>query len=140
MAQALALVQMTWRDVDATTWRIYLRFIADRAEGLAGGLVLKDAAGYLNGVALYEVEQDLQNGRVLTIHVFTAVDIANSAAPVQVLLDAVLKKAADLDCAGVQVRLARRQAILRGHLHRLGLSDHTSWLWKTVQRSPSKPV
>jgi hypothetical protein len=137
MTQALALVQMTWPGVDATTWRLYLRFIADRTEPKqAGGLALNDAADYLNGLAIYEVERNLQCGRVLTIHLFTAMDLANSAAPVQALLDAVVKKAADLGCAAVNIRLARAQSVLRGQLRGLGLSDQMSWLWKSLDSSP----
>jgi hypothetical protein len=133
LAQALPLVQVTWPGVDTRSWDRYLSFIAARANGRsAGGLELRDDAGYLNGLAVYEHEQDLQHGPVVTVHLFTALDLANSAAPAHVLLDAVIDRAKDLDCSGVQIRLYDEQPVLRTRLRRFGLVERAGYLWKRV--------
>ena len=133
LVHALPLVQVTWPGVDTQCWSRYLRFIAERAHGRsAGGLELRDDAGYLNGLAVYEHEQDLQHGPVLTVHLFTALDLANSTAPVRVLLDAAIDRAKDLDCTGVQIRLYDEQPALRTRLRRFGLVERAGYLWKRI--------
>jgi hypothetical protein len=133
MAEALALVQVTWPGVDSRSWGRYLSAIAQRAKGRsAGGLALRDGAEYLNGLAVYEPEQDLQNGQVLTVHLFTALDLANSATPARVLLDAVIDRAKELDCSGVQIRLYDEQPALRTRLRRFGLVERAGYLWKRI--------
>jgi hypothetical protein len=130
--QALPLVQITWPGIDATAWRCYLRFIAARADRDAGGLMLRDRADYLNGMAVYEAEHDLHHGRVLTIHLFTAFDIANSVVPVRALLNAVIDTARSLDCASIQIRIYDEQPGLRTRLRRLGLAERAGYLWRKV--------
>jgi hypothetical protein len=133
MAEALPLVQVTWRGVDPQSWRHYLGFIAQRAqECRAGALELRDGADYLNGLAVYERERDLQHGHVLTVHLFTALDLVNSTAPARVLLDAVIDLAKDLDCSGVQIRLYDEQPALRTRLRRFGLVERAGYLWKRI--------
>jgi hypothetical protein len=137
MADALALVQVTWPGVDSGAWGRYLAAIAQRANGRGvGGLALRDEAKYLNGLAVYEHEQDLQHGDVLTVHLFTALDLANSAAPARVLLDALMALARDLDCSGVQIRLYDQQPALRTRLRRFGLVERAGYLWKRIALVP----
>jgi hypothetical protein len=133
VAQALPLVQITWPHVDAAAWRRYTEFLAERTgDHEAGALALGDPEDYLNGLVVYEVEQDIHHGRVLTVHLFTAVDLANSVAPVQALLDGAATKAMDLSCNSLQIRLYNEQAALGARLRSLGLSDRAGYLWKRI--------
>lgn len=62
-----------------------------------GILAIRDLSGYLCGVLAYRRDRDLRMGFILSVHLFTAVDVANSLLHVRALLDAVEVRATEMD-------------------------------------------
>ena len=58
--------------------------------------------------------------RILTVPLFTVVDIGNSLEPVRALIDAVEARAAENKCSGIDIELGEGQTGLRERLLRLG--------------------
>lgn len=132
--EALPLLQVTWPDVTADAWHAYVRYIARRGSG-AGVVVLRDPAGYICGLMVYQVDRNLHEGQVLAVPLLTAIDLANSPAPVRCLLAAARAKAADLDCAGLQIRLYNEQSGVAGHVRRQGFTDRAGYLWTSTRKA-----
>jgi hypothetical protein len=133
LPRALPLVRATWPGVGAQDWLTYVGFLTARTKGEEAGVIaLGDPSDYLSGLLVYEAERDLQQGRVLTVPLFTVIDLANSVTPVRALLEAAKAKAADLGCGGLQVRLYPEQAALAMRLRLLGLSDRVGSLWQRL--------
>jgi hypothetical protein len=83
---------------------------------------LLDSAGGLCGLFACRLEHELCEGRVLSISLFTAVDIANSLEPVRALLAAAEAKAKFYGCGSLRIRLSRDQSELVNRLRGLGLA------------------
>jgi hypothetical protein len=133
--QALPLVQVTWPSTNARAWQSYVDFINSRTGGAASGVIaLGDDGNYLSGLMVYEVEHDLEQGAILTVHLFTAVDLANSDTPVRALIETAQAKAAALGCGSLQIRLYEEQTTLGTQLRSLGLSDRAGYLWLRTAR------
>jgi len=75
----------------------------------------------------------LRAGPILSVRLFTAMDVANSLRPVRALLDAADAQARELDCNLVQIHLGSNQARLASRLRRLGLNHHASLHWKETE-------
>jgi hypothetical protein len=136
VVQALPLIQLTWPTVDEDTWLGYVRFVTDRGvPGAAGVLGLRDAAGYICGLAVYELDRDLREGSVLTLPLVTAVDLANSTETVEALLDTASERGADLGCVAVQIRLDDDQTALAARVRGLGFIPRAGYLWRSTQHS-----
>jgi hypothetical protein len=139
IAPLLPLVQATWPEVDLATWRKFVEFhSAQHANRGSGILRFSDAAGCFYGVLAYRIERNLRPGLVLYIHLFTAVDLANSDDLVQTLVDAAEREAIKLDCADLQIRLTGAQVGLASRLRNLGLSESAGCMWKKV--GPTKSL
>jgi hypothetical protein len=131
-------VRLTWPRVDQRGWEEFVAFIRNRAGGDGAGVIaLGDEANYLSGLIVYESEHDLEEGRVLTLHLFTAVDLVNSLAPIHSLYRTATAKADELGCGGLQVRLHADQAAIAVHLRALGLSERAGYLWKKLATAPA---
>ncbi len=131
--QALPLVQATWPEVDLPTWLDFVRFFNNGAATPGSGmLITRDPSGYLCGILAYRRDHDLRIGLVLSVQLFTVVDVANSLHGVRALLDAAETRASELGCAGVQIRLDRDQSQLGLRLRALGLSGEAALLWKRI--------
>lgn len=134
--EALPLLQVVWPTVTADAWLSYLGFVTMRsASHGAGVVVLRDTAGYICGVMVFEVERDLEEGRVLTVPLFLAIDLANSSAPVHCLLDAARAKAAHFMCNGLQIRLYDGQSGVAGHVRGQGFIDRAGYLWASTRKT-----
>lgn len=136
--EALPLIQVTWPSVDLASWQSFVQFFcAQTAAGDAGVLALRDPAGDLCGLLAYRLDRDLRVGPVLAVHLFTAVDLANSRRTVRALLDIAEARASQLGCAGVQIRLGNEQSGLASRLRALGLSSEAGLFWRKVEpRAP----
>src|SRR5262245_1276858 len=131
--RALPLVQLTWPGADYDAWERYVAFVQGRTNGKGSGVIaLGDEDDYVSGLIVYESERDLEVGAILTIHLFTALDLANSGKPIRMMLDAAVKQAADLRCDSLQIRLHPEQAASAAHLRALGLVDRGGCLWKNL--------
>jgi len=122
--QALPLVQATWPDVDLLDWLSFVRFFNGETTGPQSCiLAMRDSSGYLCGILAYRLDHHLRDGPMLSIPLFTAVDVANSLQTVRALLDIAKARAAALGCAGVQIRLDKAQSKLAARLRNLGVSS-----------------
>lgn len=123
---ALPLIRATWPSVDTTSWGSFVRFFSDPAAAQASGVLgLRDTGHCLCGVLAYRRDWDLQSGPVLGIHLFTAVDLANSPGTIRALLEAAEIRALELGCESLHIRLLSGQAALAARLRALGLSYDT---------------
>jgi hypothetical protein len=137
-SQALPLVQATWPSVDLAAWERFVKFYSEgAAAGESGILALRNTAGYLCGVIAYRRDWDLQKGPILAVHVFTAIDLANSLQTVRGLLDAAEMRALELHCRGVAIHLGAKQGALGSRLHALGLSSQADVFWLKVEPAPT---
>lgn len=129
----LPLVQATWPVTDMTSWRNYVEFfnspLASQERGVVG---LRDSAGCFCGLFAYRLDMDLLFGRILAVHFFTAVDVANSPSTIRALLDTAETQAFELNCAAVRIRLCNGQDELASRLCTLGLASEIGQFWKKV--------
>lgn len=137
--QTLPLVQATWPAVDLTAWRNFVQFFTGTAPGRESGVHgLRDASGCLCGVLACRLDWDLLAGRVLTVPLFTAIDIVNAPRTVQALLDAGETLALELGCACIHIRLSSGQAGLESRLRGLGLTPRGGHFWKEIDPAPRR--
>ena len=134
-ALTLPLAQVTWPEIDLEHWRTFIgSFTASRKRAPSGILALRDAGEYFCAMFAYRVDPDVRRGLVLTVQLFTTVDLANSPKFAQNLLAAAEAKARDLGCASLEIRLYRAQSNLAIQLRSLGLVDTAAIVAKAVQR------
>lgn len=136
-AQTLPLAQVTWPELDLIHWRQFIRSFAARTADPSGILALRDPSDYYSAMLAYRVEPDVRRGSVLTVQLFTAVDLANSPVLAKRLLAAAETKAGDTGCASVEIRLYRAQSNLATHLRSLGLVETAAIVSKPVIRPVS---
>ena len=134
--QALPLVQATWPEVNLASWLSFVRFF-NGEDPDSRMLAMRDSSGYLCGILAYRLDHDLRDGPMLSIPLFTAVDVANSLQTVRALLDIARARASELGCAGVQIRLDKQQSKLAARLRSLGLSSEAGLL--CTHLSPLRP-
>lgn len=136
-AQTLPLAQVTWPDLDLEHWRNYIRSYA--AQGSSSGiLALRDIGDYFCAMFAYRVDPDVRRGLVLTVQLFTAVDLANSPIFTQHVLTAAEKKARELGCVSIEIRLYRAQSKLAVQLRSLGLVDTAAIVSKAIESPIAK--
>ncbi|MGH7123677.1 MAG: hypothetical protein ACREFI_04840 [Stellaceae bacterium] len=137
-AQTLPLAQVTWPDLDLEHWRTYIRsYASSRSSASSGIMALRDIGDYFCAMFAYRVDPDVRRGFVLTVQLFTAVDLANSPAFTQRLLKAAEAKARDLGCSSIEIRLYRAQSNLALQLRSLGLADTAAIVSKAVDVPPA---
>ena len=115
LALALPLVQITWPELDMAAWQDFARSICGEGGGM---LVLKDD-DYICGVLAYRRQAGL-SGAVLSVPLFTVVDLANRPHIAKVLVDAVERLAKQLGCLSVHLEFNPRQSRLVSRLQSLG--------------------
>jgi hypothetical protein len=135
-AQTLPLAQVTWPDLDLEHWRNYIRSYA--SQGSSGILALRDVADYFCAMFAYRIDPDIRRGLVLTVQLFTAVDLANSPTFTQHLLTAAEAKARELGCSSIEIRLYRAQSKLAVQLRSLGLVDTAAIVSKAIESPIAK--
>ena len=138
VAEALPLIQVTWPSVDLASWQSFAQFFCGQtAAGGSGVLALRASGGDLCGLLAYRLDRDLREGLILAVHLFTAVDLANSLRTIRALLEIAETQACRLGCAGIQIRLGNEQSGLASRLRSLGLSSEAGLFWRKVEpRAP----
>jgi len=132
----LPLAQVTWPDLDLEQWRRFIRsFSAYGKRTPSGILALRDAGDYFCAMFAYRVDPDVRRGLVLSVQLFTAVDLANSPKFAQTLLSAAEAKGREFGCSSVEIRLYRAQSNLAFQLRSLGLADTAAIVSKSIERS-----
>jgi hypothetical protein len=133
-AEVLPLVQATWPGTDLAAWERYVQFFGGKSAAESGVLAMRDSGDCLCGLLVYSLHWSLGLGPVLTIPLFTAVDMANSLKAVRALLEAAETLASALHCAALEIRLDRAQSRLADRLRLLGLSSDAGLLCKMIPR------
>ncbi|HVA14917.1 MAG TPA: hypothetical protein VNF99_16850 [Stellaceae bacterium] len=138
LAQALPLLRVTWSKLDLPAWQTFAANFCgqDRAEARITGLF--DSGGGLCGLLASRIDHTLDGGRILAIPVFTAVDIANSLAPVRALLDLAQAKMNEHGCGSLQIHLVSTQGELVKRLRAFGLRHSGSHYSATADAAASK--
>jgi len=132
-AQTLPLAQVTWPEVDLGHWRKFIRSFAPQSARTPSGIIaLRDTADYFCAMFAYRVDLDLRRGSVLTVQLFTAVDLANSPTFVQRLLGVAEVKARELGCSSIEIHLYGAQSNLAFQLRSIGLGDTAAIVSKAV--------
>ena len=107
IAQAFPLISLEVPGLTIDRWRAFAR--ARLASGQHGGnhgmLTVRNPAGYIHGLAIFEIVDDLCLGRVLLVsHLVTARSVGSGEA-VSVLIAAMKKVARAHDCVAVRAAL-----------------------------------
>ena len=113
-----------------TLWAILRR----QALGGIRHMAMRNSGDCLCGLLVYSLHWSLDRGPVLTVPLFTAVDVANSPEAVRALPEAAERQASALHCAAVEIRLDRAQSRLADRLRLLGLSSGADVFGKTIPR------
>jgi len=129
--ETLPLIRATWPGIDLSDWRTFVDSLSTSSgiSGPSGALVLRDQACCLCGLLAYRFEQDLLEGTVLYVRLFTVADIANSPLTVKALLDGAEARARELGCESVWIRLQNGQTVLASRLRSLGLFSRNDFLF-----------
>ena len=120
LPQALPLLRATWPKVELAAWQEYADEFRYRQAPTKID-VMFDSTGSLCGLFASRIERSLSGGSVLAIPLFTVVDVGNSLAPVEALLDSAAALASQSGCAHLQIRLDPTQRKLARRLRHLGL-------------------
>jgi hypothetical protein len=104
---AFPLIHAALPEIDLSAWRSFARGLVDLPSPYpAGGVSLRNEAGYLCGVLTYRIDRDLRHGTALTVDTFAALDVTGEEAAARALLQAAEEKARELHCAAVRVHVA----------------------------------
>ena len=131
-AEVLPLVQVTWPGTDLAAWERYVQFFSGRSAAESGVLAMRDPSDCLCGLLVYSRHWSLGLGPILTVPLFTAVDMANSLEAVRALLEAVETLASALHCRALEIRLDRAQSRLADRLRLLDLSSDAGLFCKMI--------
>jgi hypothetical protein len=131
--RAFPLIQATWPDAQLSAWQSFVEFFNDQAVTKASGvLALHDSSADICGILAYRRDWDLRAGQILAIHLFSAVDLVNSLRTVRALLDVADRRALELGCNAIQIRMHNDQLRLASRLRRLGLTCEFGLFWKKI--------
>jgi hypothetical protein len=104
IAPAFPLVHATFPELDFAAWRSFATRLLRETEAARAGVVgLRNEAGYLCGLLIYRTDPHLRHGKVLSIDLFTALDVTGEAAAGSALLTAAEAKAAELGCSATHI-------------------------------------
>ena len=134
LALALPLVQITWPEIDMAAWQAFAGAI--RGEG--GGMLVLKEGDYICGVLAYRRQAGLA-GAVLSVPLFTVIDLANRPGIAKVLVDAVEALGKQLGCLSVHLEFNLRQSRLVSRLQSLGTPAEMFLLqkrWDKVMLQP----
>lgn len=129
IAQAFPLVRLGVPGLTMDRWRAFARaqLGARQRGGDRGILAVRNPAGYIHGLVIFETSEDLHLGRVLLVSHWVTAQSVGSGAVVSALIAAVEKVARTHECEAVLAslpNLTQAQGIgdhwLAGHFKRAG--------------------
>ncbi len=134
IAVVFPLVRAVGGNIELAQWRTFARRIIDVPAGSASGAIgLRSPAGYVCGLVVYRVEQDLRHGPVLAIDLFTALDLVNEERAIRALMQLADAKARELNCAATHIRIGASQKSLIPHFAAAGHSQEATLFCKAVE-------
>jgi hypothetical protein len=138
VALAFPLVHAAAPDITLERWQSFAKPLVDvLVPQPAGAIGLRNEAGYFCGLLTYRTDRDLRYGTVLTIDLFTALDVINDAEATNALLQAAEEKARQLNCAATLIRIDPAQKSLAKRIARAGLGSEGKLFCKHVAPRPA---
>jgi hypothetical protein len=135
---AFTLVLLAAPGVDLAAWRTFARPLVDSpAPHSSGAIGVRNEGGYLCGLLVYRTERDLRLGTVLTVDLFTALDVINEDAATRALLEAAEEKARELHCAGTHIRIDASQVSLARRFAEAGHRAQAKLFCKPIAPKPA---
>ncbi len=134
IAVVFPLVRAIDADIDLARWRSFARRMIDAPAAWPSGAVgLRGAAGYICGLFIYRVEDDLRHGTILAVDLFTALDILNEDRAIRALLQVAEAKARELNCAATHIRIGTSQKSLALHFTAAGHIQEATLFCRPVE-------
>jgi hypothetical protein len=113
IAPAFTLVLLAVPGIDLAAWKNFARPLVDAPPPHSSGAIgLRNEGGYLCGLFAYRADRDLRLGTVLTVDLFTALDVIKEDAATRALLEAAMEKARELRCSATHIRIDVTQVSL----------------------------
>ena len=138
IAPAFPLVHATFPELDFTAWRTFAaHLLGDTASARIGAMGLRNEAGYLCGVLAYRAERNLRHGKVLSVDLFTALDVTGEAAATKALLTAAEAKAAELGCSATHILIDATQHRLTETIAQAGHRNEAKLFCKQLAAMPA---
>ena len=127
------LVNAAYPDIDMDRWQQFAGALIE-APQLSGALGLQGEGGYFSGVLIYRISRDLRTGLYLAVDLFVALDLVDGRAAVEALMSTAEARAAELDCASVQLRIDSSHKSLVQHAKRTGYATAAELLSKKIPK------
>ena len=102
----------------------------------SGAVGLRNGAGYLCGLLIYHAERHLRHGKVLSVDLFTALDVTGVAAAANALLTAAEAKAAELGCSATHILIDGAQRYLAETIAKAGHRSEAKLFCKQLAATP----
>lgn len=119
IAQAFPLISLEVPGLTIDRWQAFARarMRSEHWKGDRGILTVRNPAGYIHGLAVYKVEDDLRHGRALMANPVVTARSAGSGEVVAVLIEAMGKVARDCDCVSIHASLPALSRLPAGEDH-----------------------
>jgi hypothetical protein len=136
IAPAFPLVHATFPELDFAAWRSFATRLLSETECAAGAVGVRNEAGYLCGLLIYRADRHLRHGKVLSIDLFTALDVTGEAAAGSALLTAAEAKAAELGCSATHIVIEGAQRALVESFAKAGHRSEAKLFCKRLATMP----
>jgi hypothetical protein len=138
IAPAFPLVQAAFPGLEFGEWRMFAARLLGEAQGVRSGAVgLRNEAGYLCGLLIYRAERHLRHGKVLSVDLFTALDVTGEAAAANALLTAAEAKASELGCDATHILIDGAQRCLAETIAKAGHRSEAKLFCKQLAAMPA---
>lgn len=138
IAPAFPLEQAAFPGLEFGEWRMFAARLFGEAEGARSGAVgLRNEAGYLCGLLIYRAERHLRHGKVLSVDLFTALDVTGEAAAANALLTAAEAKASELGCDATHILIDGAQRCLAETVAKAGHRSEAKLFCKQLAAMPA---
>lgn len=135
---AFPLIRAALPEIDLEAWRSFARGVVDQPSPYpAGGVGVRNEAGYLCGVLTYRIDRDLRHGTALNVDLFAALDVTGEEAATRALLQAAEEKARELRCSAVRVTMEGPAELLSGRFAAVGYRPKATVFCKTLGPPPA---
>ncbi|MBT5751134.1 MAG: hypothetical protein HOI33_00325 [Rhodospirillaceae bacterium] len=118
-AQAFPLIQSDFGDLTLEQWLGYVSHLLDVRNGGERGIAcVESEQGYIHGLFVFRVLEDLRHGKTLGCEYLVAQDLIESGVVLSKLVDAMERLAAECDCVAIHAFLPPDRKELLGALEK----------------------
>ena len=116
-AQAFPLIQSDFGDLTLEQWLTYVSHLLDsKSIGERGIACVESEQGYIHGLFVFRVLEDLRHGKTLVCEYLVAQDLVESELVISKLVDSMERLAAESDCVAIHAFLPPDRKDLLGAL------------------------